>query len=243
MILPYKDVNPTSTFPYVTVAIIVLNVLLFAGQVYMDATQGSEQSVNQFGFRPAALISPGREAPGASPLLTLILSMFMHGGILHIFGNMLYLWIFGDNIEDIMGHGFYLMFYITGGLLATLTHTLFNPESNVPMIGASGAVAAVLGAYLVLYPQAKVKTFVWLFIIYMTTLYIPAWVLIGMFVATNLFMGVISMASPEPSGVAWFAHLGGLGFGILLAIPFRSRLSHVRGPGTRFDHWPREWRL
>jgi len=243
MILPYKDVNPTNAFPYVTVAIIVLNVLLFAGQVFMDTTEGIGQSVYQFGFRPASLVYPGRETPGASPLLTLILSMFMHGGILHIVGNMLYLWIYGDNIEDVMGHGFYLMFYVTGGLLATLTHTLFHPDSSVPMIGASGAVAAVLGAYLVLYPHAKVKTFVWLFVIYMTTLYIPAWVLIGFFVATNLFMGVISMASPEPSGVAWFAHLGGLGFGLLLAIPFRSRLNHERRPRRQFDHWPREWRL
>lgn len=243
MILPYKDVNPTNSFPYVTVAIIVLNALLFAGQVYMDATQGSGHSVDQFGFRPASLVYPGRGTPGASPLLTLILSMFMHGGILHIVGNMLYLWIYGDNVEDVMGHGFYLMFYITGGLLATLTHTLFHPASSVPMIGASGAVAAVLGAYLVLFPHAKVKTFVWIFIIYMTTLYIPAWVLIGLFVATNLFMGVLSMAAPEPTGVAWFAHLGGLGFGLLLAIPFRSRLSHARRPRRRLDHWPREWRL
>jgi len=243
MILPYKDVNPTNSFPYVTVTIIVLNGLLFAGQIALDTTEGIGQSVYDFGFRPVSLLHPGQETPGAHPLLTLILSMFMHGGIIHIAGNMLYLWIYGDNIEDVMGHGFYLMFYIVGGLLATLTHALFHPDSNVPMIGASGAVASVLGAYLVLYPHAKVKTFVWLFIIYMTTLYIPAWVLIGFFVATNLFMGVLSLASPEPTGVAWFAHLGGLAFGLLLALPFRGRLRHLRKVHSRFDHWPREWRL
>jgi len=242
MILPYKDVNPTNSFPYVTVTIIVLNGLLFAGQLSLDAMEGFGQSVNQYGFRPVSLLDPGQETPGAHPLLTLILSMFMHGGIVHIVGNMLYLWIYGDNIEDVMGHGFYLMFYIAGGLLATMTHALFHPDSNIPMIGASGAVAAVLGAYLVLYPHAKVKTFVWIFL-FITTLYIPAWVLIGFFVATNLFMGVVSLGSPEPIGVAWFAHLGGLAFGLLLALPFRNRLRHARKVQSRFDHWPREWRL
>ncbi len=242
MILPYKDVNPTNSFPYVTVTIIVLNGLLFAGQITLDMTEGIGQSIYQYGFRPVSLLHPGQERPGAHPLLTLILSMFMHGGIMHIVGNMLYLWIYGDNIEDVMGHGFYLTFYIVGGLLATLTHTLFHPDSNIPMIGASGAVAAVLGAYLVLYPHAKVKTFVWIFL-FITTLYIPAWVLISFFVATNVFMGLISMAQPEPIGVAWFAHLGGLAFGLALAVPFRSRLRHAREVHSRFDHWPGEWRL
>ncbi len=242
MILPYKDINPTNSFPYVTVAIIAANAAMFLGQTYMDLTEGPGHSVLNFGFRPVALLHPAEAVVGVSPILTLFLSMFMHAGILHIAGNMLYLWIYGDNVEDVMGHGLYLMFYITGGLLAAFTHVLFNPTSNVPMIGASGAVASVLGAYLVLYPHAKVKTLVWIFI-FITVVYLPAWALIGFFVGLNLVMGVISLASPSAGGVAWFAHMGGLAFGVAVVVLFRGRLRHARKDHITFNQWPSEWRL
>ncbi|RLC45997.1 MAG: rhomboid family intramembrane serine protease [Candidatus Coatesbacteria bacterium] len=242
MILPYKDINPTNSFPYVTVAIIAANAAMFLGQTYIDFTVRPGYSVLNFGLRPVALLHPAEAVMGVSPILTLFLSMFMHAGILHIAGNMLYLWIYGDNVEDVMGHGLYLMFYLTGGLLASFTHVLFNPTSNVPMIGASGAVAAVLGAYLVFFPHAKVKTLVWIFI-FITVVYLPAWTLIGLFVAINLIMGMASLASPSPGGVAWFAHMGGLAFGVAVAIPFRSRLRHARINHVVFNQWPNEWRL
>ncbi|MBN1593638.1 MAG: rhomboid family intramembrane serine protease [Candidatus Coatesbacteria bacterium] len=243
MFIPYQDVNPTNSTPYVTISLIVLNGLVFVGQLAYDFDGGMGLSAFQFGFRPASLIHPGSDIPGASPFITLFLSMFMHGGILHIVGNMLFLWIYGDNVEDTMGHGFFLAFYLMGGIVATLTHAFFNMDSVIPTIGASGAVAAVLGAYLVLFPHAKVKTFIWVFIFFMTTIYVPAWLLIGIFVLTNLFWGAVSLAGPDGPGVAWFAHLGGLAFGLLLAIPFKSRLRHAHRIHSRFNHWPSEWRI
>ncbi|MCD6326557.1 rhomboid family intramembrane serine protease [bacterium] len=241
MIFPYKDINPSNTFPYVTAAIIALNVLIFVGQFAMDGSVA--QSVNTYGFRPVSLISMSTEGESpATPIITLFLSMFMHGGLMHLVGNMLFLWICGDNIEDVMGHGFYAFFYVIGGLIASLTHTVFAMDSPVPMIGASGAVAAVLGAYLVLFPKARIKTLVIIFLFF-TVVLIPAWLLIGFWILTNLFMGVLSLASPMAGGVAWFAHLGGLAFGVLLALPFKGRLRHATRVHATFRQWPNEWRL
>lgn len=242
MIIPYKDINPTNNYPYVTIALIVANVLVFAGQFLMEGS--IPRSVSIFGFRPVSLTQPlAASDAGAPALLTIFLSMFMHAGILHIGFNMLYLWIYGDNIEDVMGHTFFAAFYILAGLVAILAHTIFHLGSDIPTVGASGAVAGILGAYLVLYPKAQVKTFIWMFLIYMTVILVPAWVLIGFFVMTNVIMGAVSLTAEQPAGVAYFAHLGGLAFGVLLALPFRNRLRYARKAHARFDNWPSEWRI
>ena len=241
MFLPYKDINPSATFPYVTIAIIVANVFVFFSQVSMPG--GLVESVHLYGFRPVALLSPGSVCETAVPaILTLFVSMFMHGGLFHIVGNMLYLWIFGDNVEDVMGHGVYLLFYFAGGIIAALAHAFAHPGSAVPVIGASGAVAGVLGAYLVLYPTARVKTLVFIFF-YPLILLVPAGLLIGLWILTNLVMGIASLSAPQVTGVAWFAHLGGLAFGIVVGVPFRKKLAPVRRIHARFDRWPAEWRL
>jgi len=143
-------------------------------------------------------------------------SMFMHAGLAHIGGNMLYLWIFGDNIEDSMGHGKYILFYLVGGIVASITHILTNPGSQIPTVGASGAIAAVLGAYLVLYPQSRVLTIIPLgFFIRMTT--IPAGIVLGMWFVLQLFSGVLSIGGPDVGGVAFWAHIGGFVAGVVMA--------------------------
>ena len=171
MFIPLKDENPTSRIPYVTIIIIALNVFVFFSQLF--SPQGIQYFVYKMGaipyeithFKALSLVVMESREPLArlSPPLTLFVSMFMHGGIFHLVFNMLYLWIFGNNIEDFLGPARFMIFYVLSGLGASLTHILFHPNSQVPMIGASGAIAGILGAYLILYPHARVLTLVFLF--------------------------------------------------------------------------------
>jgi membrane associated rhomboid family serine protease len=193
----------------VTVALIAVNAAVFALQA--AAPRGLELAAVRFGAVPYNVIH-FRSLPGAlafPPLLTLVTSMFLHGGLFHLLGNMLYLWIFGNNIEDRLGPFRFVLFYLAGGVAAALTHVLAMPGSRTPMIGASGAVAAVLGAYWILFPRARVMTFVFL-VLYIGVVPVPAGIILGLWLLVqflNVGLG---------GGVAWFAHIGGFLAGIVL---------------------------
>jgi len=209
MFIPLKDENPTSRFPFITVFFIVLNVVMFFYQIF--SPQGLQYHVYRMGTIPYEITHFRTVSffPRIYPPLTLITSMFLHGSILHLFFNMLYLWIFGNNIEDFLGSFRFVLFYLLSGLGASLTHIIFNPNSQIPMIGASGAIAGVLGAYLILYPGARVLTLVFLFF-FIRILPVPAFFILGLwFLLQILNLGI-------GGGVAWFAHIGGFLIGIAL---------------------------
>jgi membrane associated rhomboid family serine protease len=208
MFIPLRDENPTTRAPYVTILLIALNVVIFAAGAV--SLQGVEQSALRFGAIPYEIthFHSLDQALRVPPLLTLLTSMFIHGSLFHLLGNMLYLWIFGNNVEDVLGSLRFIVFYIACGLAAGLTQVAATPGSRLPMIGASGAIAGVLGAYWALFPRARVLTLVFLFIVP-----IPAAVVLGFwFVAQLLNIGL-------GGGVAWFAHIGGFlaGIGLVLA--------------------------
>ena len=209
MFIPLRDENPTYRFPIVTVFLIVVNVMVFFFQVL--SPQGLEYYVLRMGAIPYEIthFTSIPQLPRLSPPLTLFTSMFMHGGILHLVGNMLYLWIFGNNIEDFLGTFRFILFYFLAGIGASLAHILFHPNSMVPMIGASGAIAGVLGAYLILYPRARVMTLVFLFV-FIRVIPVPAAFILG------LWFFVQIMNAGFGGGVAWFAHIGGFVIGVLL---------------------------
>jgi membrane associated rhomboid family serine protease len=211
MFIPLRDDNPTTRIPYVTVSLLALNILVFFFQILSPS--GLEYYVLRMGAIPYEITHftslPIPNVPRLAPPLTLLTAMFLHGGILHLLGNMLYLWIFGNNIEDYLGSFRFILFYLLSGLGASVAHIIFNPNSQVPMIGASGAIAGVLGAYLILYPRANVLTLVFLFI-FIRIVPIPAAIVLGFWFLLqilNVGMG---------GGVAWFAHIGGFLVGILL---------------------------
>jgi len=218
MFIPLKDENPTLRFPYVTVFFIALNILAFFFQ--MLSPEGLQYYVFRMGAIPYEITHfTSVQVPGVTRLpvpLTLVTAMFLHGSFLHLFGNMLYLWIFGNNIEDYLGSVRFTLFYLLSGLGASLAHIIFNPNSQIPMIGASGAIAGVLGAYLILYPRANVLTLVFLFF-FIRIVPIPAAIVLGLWFLLqmmNIGMG---------GGVAWFAHIGGFLIGILLIRLYRQR--------------------
>ena len=163
---------------------------------------------------------PGRPDLLAYNLMTAVTSMFLHAGWLHLLGNMLYLWIFGNNVEDVMGHARFALFYLISGLSGAAAQVLAGPASAVPMVGASGAIAGVLGAYLVMFPAARVRTLVFV-LFYIRVLEIPALIVLGVW----LLLQLINAAQTGPGGVAWFAHLGGFLAGLILIVPFRRRRS------------------
>jgi membrane associated rhomboid family serine protease len=208
--IPIRDQIPTRRVPIVNYLLIAVNVVVFI----LMWLAGSEQEalVQEFALIPAQVTS-GLDLGDITRVFT---SMFMHGGLAHIAGNMLYLWIFGDNVEDAMGRGKYLVFYLVGGLVASFTHILTNPGSQIPTVGASGAIAAVLGAYLVLYPQSRVQTIIPLGYFMRITL-LPASVVLGLWFVLQLFSGFLSLGGPDVGGVAFWAHIGGFITGVVLA--------------------------
>lgn len=223
------------TFPYVTIALLAVNVLVFLYQFTLGELE-SFQFIYKFGVVPAELtgLPELTKVPVqldqrimvldlASPIptwATIFTSMFMHGGFLHIIGNMVFLWVFGDNVEDRLGHVRYLVFYLAAGVAAALAQVWVSQDSYTPMVGASGAIAGVLGAYLVLYPSSRVNTLIWFGIV--TVIPMPAVVLIGIWAVLQLFSGLGSLG-PETAGggVAYFAHLGGFAVGIAVALLVR----------------------
>ncbi len=223
MFLPLKDINPTRRFPFVTIAFIAINVVVFLYEVALGPHINA--FISAWGIVPyeithgVDLVGPtagGRiyHAEGPSIIFaTLFSSMFIHGGFLHIFGNMLYLWIFGKNIEDLLGPAKFFVFYIVCGLIAGGAHIATQPNSAVPTVGASGAVAGVLGAYLSASPRARVLTRVFVFM-FIRVMMIPASFLLVFWFIIQIFSGVGSLGAG--SGVAWFAHIGGFIGGIVL---------------------------
>jgi membrane associated rhomboid family serine protease len=204
MFFPYKDDNPRVLFPFVTFGIIILNVLVFLGQFWISGNDpGIGRSlVYMYGFVPAEF----------NPL-TIFTSMFMHGGFAHIIGNMWFLYIFGDNVESILGHVKYFMFYLACGIGAALAQFFVEPASQVPMIGASGAVAGVLGAYMIRFPKARVHVLA-VIIIFITTFVVPAQIVLGLWFLMQLSGGLGSLGVDTTGGVAWFAHIGGFIIGV-----------------------------
>ena len=211
--IPLHDDNPTERPPIITIAWIVACALVFLYQASLPAGPG-ETFVFQYGAIPALVFGEAdlSETGMAIPAYaTLITSMFLHGGWMHLIGNMLYLWVFGNNIEDAMGHAKYIAFYLTCGILAALSHALTDPSSSIPMVGASGAISGILGAYLLLFPRAKV-------LVMMPALgatRVPAAIVLGMWFVMQLLSGGMSIGS-EGGGVAFFAHIGGFLAGMAL---------------------------
>jgi membrane associated rhomboid family serine protease len=218
--LPLTDTIRSRSFPLVNWLIILANVLVFVVfEVPLDP-RALDRFVRLWGLVPAELFS-------GSPLAvaTLFSSMFLHGGWLHLLGNMLYLYIFGDNVEDVLGPGLYFLFYMVSGLVATLVQVFVYPDSPIPTLGASGAIAGVLGAYVVLYPNARIRTLFWL-VFLIQTIALPALVVLGAWFIFQFFQGYLAMESPLASGgVAYFAHVGGFlaGMALIVVLPRRRR--------------------
>jgi membrane associated rhomboid family serine protease len=223
--IPLYDDNPVQRPPVVTWALIGLCV----GAYLWQLGQNENAVAYGYGLVPARLM--GAELPpwigAAPPWLTIFTSMFLHGGLLHLGGNMLFLWIFGNNIEDLLGPARYLLLYFASGIAAAMTQVLPDPTSDVPMIGASGAIAGVLGAYLVVYPRANVQVFVWI-IIFFRIVAVPAWVMLGFWFGMQLLSAVSSGAN-EP-GVAFWAHAGGFVAGCVLIVLLRPRRVQLLQP-------------
>jgi len=219
--LPLRDNIPSATRPTVTWGIIAANLLVFLCEL-------SSPDVLSFALVPARFT-----ADPAGNAFTILTSMFLHGGWAHVLGNMLYLWIFGDNVEDRLGHVRYLLLYLAGGVAAALAQVAISPDSAVPMVGASGAIAAVLGGYIVLYPRASVYT--WIFF---SIVPIPAVVWLGLWFVLQLFSGVASLGAAATGGVAFFAHVGGFVAGLaLVKLLDRGPPRFAPPPDLRLRRW------
>ena len=201
---PFRDHNPSERTPYVTWALIALNIAIFASYAGFDERSTAMVFYN-WGLVPQ-LSSPE----------TFVTSMFLHGGLMHLGGNMLFLWVFGDNMEDQMGHVGFALFYFAGGLTAAFAQVASAPSSQVPMVGASGAIAGVMGGYLLLFPKARVDVLLILIIVF-RVIPVPAWIVLGAWFAIQLVQG--SIMATEGGGVAYWAHAGGFAAGVLLTIP------------------------
>jgi membrane associated rhomboid family serine protease len=229
--LPLRDDTPTQSTPIVTIALIAANLVAFLYQMSLglsadpEAARAAQELVFEFGTIPCRLTGECQVPAGhAAPGVTVVTSMFLHGGLFHIGGNMLYLWIFGNNVEDTLGHGRYAIFYLLSGVAAALAQTAANPASEIPMIGASGAVSGVLGAYLILHPYARVLTLITIGI-FIRFVHVPALVVLGFWIVVQLLNGLLTFADSGGAmgGVAWFAHIGGFLAGMALLFVFRPR--------------------
>lgn len=214
MLFPYKDDNPRILVPYVTYVIISINVLIFVFQLNMGMVSSAAEIefIYRFGFIPANF-----------SIITVFTSMFLHGGISHIMGNMWFLWVFGDNVEGVLGHVKFAVFYIICGLAATMSQLFVDPSSTIPMVGASGAIAGVLGMYMIRFPHARVHVFAFI-IIFFTTFRVPAMFVLGFWFFNQLTNGLGSLGFDTTGGVAWFAHIGGFISGVMLNQAFK----HIR---------------
>jgi membrane associated rhomboid family serine protease len=211
-LIPLKDDNPRVLTPFFNIGLILCNVAVF---IYQFSRPDPDLFVHAYGAIPVEIMNGQNWS-------NLITAMFLHGGWLHLLGNMLYLWIFGDNVEGLMGHGRYLIFYLLCGLAATIAHIAVDPSSEVPMVGASGAISGVLGAYVVKFPRARILILVPIFIC-LTTFRIPALFVLGFWFVKELISGVVTMKMAVGSQVAFFAHVGGFVAGLLLVKFFERR--------------------
>ncbi len=214
---PLRDTQPSYSRPIVTIVIIVVNILVFLFEASLDD------------YTRNAFISLYGLVPDNFHFANVITSMFLHGGWLHVLGNMWFLWIFGDNIEDILGHGKYLLFYLVCGIAAAMSQVALNPDSRVPMVGASGAIAGIMGAYLLKFPHARIESI--LFVLFFITRFdVPAWLMLIYWFATQLFSGVGSIGYTQASqgGTAFFAHVGGFVAGMILIKTIGTRQRYYR---------------
>jgi membrane associated rhomboid family serine protease len=223
---PISDVIPSRTVPVVTIGLIIINSLVFLYQVTLPQPL-LEAFVAQYALIPAWF-----------SWTTVFTSMFLHGGWMHVIGNMLYLWIFGDNVEDRLGHVRYLFFYLASGCAAAILQLLINPLSTVPMVGASGAIAGVMGAYFVLYPESRVLTAVFIFVFF-DLVEIPAIFFLGIWFLMQLFSGVGSLGAAQTSGgTAFWAHIGGFAVGAVVGLVLRISGGRWDGDRNRMERSP-----
>ncbi|MGH2607282.1 MAG: rhomboid family intramembrane serine protease [Anaerolineales bacterium] len=229
--LPLRDTIRSRTFPLVNWAIILANLGIFFYEASLGP-RGVERLFSTFALVPS-------EVTGLQPagLITLVTSMFLHGGWFHVISNMWTLYIFGDNVEDRMGSSRYLAFYLLGGIVAGLTHVYFSPSTSAPTVGASGAIAAVLGAYFILFPASRVITLVPLFFL-PWLMEVPAVVFLGVWFLTQVLSGLVTIgAAGEFSNIAWWAHIGGFAFGFLMVHVF-ARRARAYARWHRDEYWP-----
>jgi len=220
--IPLHDDNPTTLTPVVTVALIVICVLVFLWQLSLPPG-AAERAVYAFGLIPAVLFDKAQlpaEIAAVPAEVSVFTSMFLHGGLLHLGGNMLYLWIFGNNVEDSMGHGRFAVFYLLCGMAAALAQAFKAADSTVPMIGASGAIGGVLGGYIMLFPRAHVLVLIPLGF-FITTLRVPAVIVLGLWFVLQFVNSAMTVG--EAGGVAYWAHIGGFAAGAILIVPFRNK--------------------
>ncbi|SMP61470.1 rhomboid family intramembrane serine protease [Anoxynatronum buryatiense] len=222
--IPLRDDVPSRSVPWMTWLLIAINLLAFRYQLSLSPEALSSLVMN-YGFIPAdfnRLLVPGTGFPAALQVVPLVTSLFLHGSWLHLISNLWSLWLFGDNVEDTVGHFRFFLFYLTGGVAASLVHFLFQPASTLPTIGASGAIAAVMGAYVIMFPLARITTLVPIFFIPLF-FQVPALLFIGFWFISQVFSGVFTLFAPmNGGGIAWWAHIGGFLFGVLV-IPFIRR--------------------
>jgi membrane associated rhomboid family serine protease len=235
MLLPLADNNPLKYIrhAYVNWTVIALCIAVFVYEIGL-AERAAQLFVLAYGAIPAVIFGNAHLSPDVARLpawATLVSSMFLHGSVMHIAGNMLFLWVLGDNVEDSLGHKRYVVFYLACGIVAALAHALADTGSRVPMVGASGAISGVIGGYLVLHPKAAIKTLVWLFIIEL-----PAWLVLGIWAIFQL-LSAFGSAGGAGGGVAWWAHVGGLAAGLVLIVMLRRKnvalFDRNLAPGTR----------
>lgn len=226
--IPIRDEIRAKRVPYVNYILIAINIIVFLLMVF-SSNKATEAIVMNSALIPANLT----QGFSIGALKTLITSMFMHAGWMHLISNMLYLWIFGDNIEDRLGHLGYLLFYLGAGVFASVLHIVFNSNSEVPSLGASGAIAGVLGAYLVFYPGSRVYTLI-PFGFFMSLRPLPAVLVLGLWFVTQFFSGLGSMVSTAQGGVAYWAHIGGFVFGLAIGFLLKNR---VKEPVPAPPHW------
>ena len=215
--IPLRDDNPRRRFPLVTMILILVNVAVFVVEALAPNEQALSELILTWGLIPARLSSLEPSA-----FATIITSMFLHSGFMHIAGNMLYLWIFGDNIEAALGSGRFLLFYLLCGVGAAMGQYFVAPSSQVPMVGASGAISGVMGAYLLLFPRAEVDTLI-LLGFWSRLVKLPAVMVLGMWIVLQLFSGLASLGAEASGGVAFFAHIGGFVAGLVLVLVLRRR--------------------
>jgi membrane associated rhomboid family serine protease len=235
--IPISDDNPTKLTPFVTWALIAACVAVYVWEERLGLAMPG--AFTAYGFIPSQLMSPQLPAPDNAalpPAATIVTSMFLHGSIWHLIGNMLYLFIFGNNIEDAMGHARFLLFYLLSGVVAALTMAMMDPASAIPMVGASGAISGVLGAYMLLYPRAKVTVIVPIVIVFYPFRIAAVWV-VGVWFAMQLWSA--TTINPGSPGVAWWAHVGGFLAGMALTPLLKSADIPFFGPRVGRGPWDR----
>jgi len=220
MFIPLRDENPTRITPYINYLLVAVNSMVFLYELALPqrAQNALAMVYGTVPVRFAHLLAGAGHAD--TTLLTLLTSMFLHNGPAHLIGNMLFLWIFGDNVEEFFGHAGYLLFYLFCGVASGITHILFNFHSAIPAVGASGAISGVMGAYILLFPHSRILTLVLIFLVPL-----PAFLILGYWFLLQFVAGVSSFAAAATGGVAWWAHIGGFLTGLLIAASARRRKS------------------